>query len=74
MRSCSTFGAQTSHEHTHIYKTHHGPYLGEATTFPLIVFSMLGHEGCTQMSFRPKFSKIGIFVTLEAHNFLCANV
>jgi hypothetical protein len=38
-----TFGAWISHEHTQIHKTHHGPNLGEPTTFPLIVFSMLGH-------------------------------
>jgi hypothetical protein len=34
---------------------------GETTTFPLIVFSMFGHGGCTQMSFCPKsleFSKL----------------
>jgi hypothetical protein len=40
-----------SHRHTHIHKTHHNPDLGEAITFCLIVFSMLGHGACTQMSF-----------------------
>jgi len=27
-----------SHEHTWIHKTHHGLDLGEATTFPFIIF------------------------------------
>jgi hypothetical protein len=39
----------------------HGPDLGEATTFPLIVFSMPGHEANTQMSF---CLEIGSLVTL----------
>ncbi len=52
MHSCNTFGAQTNQEQTWTHKTHHNPNLGEATTFPLIVFFMLGHA-CTQMSFCP---------------------
>jgi hypothetical protein len=47
MRSCNTFGAQKNHGQTQIHKTHHGPYLGEATTFPLIVYFMLSHETST---------------------------
>jgi hypothetical protein len=47
----SIFGAKTSHEQTWTHKTHHGPDLGEATTFPLIVYSVPGHEASTQMSF-----------------------
>jgi hypothetical protein len=47
----STFGAQTNHGQTRIHKTHHGPELGKATTFPLIVFSMPGHGANTRMSF-----------------------
>jgi hypothetical protein len=31
--------------------------LGEATTFPLIVYSMPGHETSTQMSFCPVIPK-----------------
>ncbi len=39
------FDAQTNHMHPHTHKTHHGPNLGEATTFPLIVFSTINHMG-----------------------------
>jgi hypothetical protein len=35
--SWSTFGVRTSHEQPRTHKTHHGPNLGEATTFPLNV-------------------------------------
>jgi hypothetical protein len=49
--SWSNFGARTSHEQTRTHKTHHNPNLGEATTFPLIVFSMPSHEASTQISF-----------------------
>jgi hypothetical protein len=67
--------------HTQIHKTHHDPYLGEATTFPLIVFSMLGHGACTQMSFCPitpklgvpKFAKLGLSRLLRLITF-CANL
>jgi hypothetical protein len=38
---------------------------GEATTFPLIVFSVLGHEANIQMSFC-----LGTPVTLDVHNFI----
>jgi hypothetical protein len=41
MHSLSTFGA----------KTHHGPDLGEATTFPLIVYYVPFHEAHIQMTF-----------------------
>jgi hypothetical protein len=44
------FGAHT-YTHTRNHKTHHGPNLGEATTFPFIIFSMIFHGGYTQMSF-----------------------
>ncbi len=47
MRSWSTFGAQTSHEQTWTHKTHHSLDLGEVTTFPLIVFFLLGHGANT---------------------------
>jgi hypothetical protein len=50
--------------------------LGEATTFPLIVFFVLGHKANTQMSFCPEtpklkseILKIEIPTTLEGHNF-----
>jgi hypothetical protein len=47
------------------------PGLGEGNIFPLIVYSVLGHEISTQMSFclgfpngSPKIFTIGILVTL----------
>ncbi len=43
MRNWNTFGAWTKHGQTQTHKTHHNPNLGEATTFPIIVFFVLGH-------------------------------
>jgi hypothetical protein len=60
MRSWSTFGARTSHEQTRTHKIHNDLDLGEATTFPLIVFFVFGHESCTQISFCPKTPKLGV--------------
>jgi hypothetical protein len=51
MRNWNTFGARTSHEQTQTHKTHHDQNLGEATTFPLIVFFVFDHGANTQMSF-----------------------
>jgi hypothetical protein len=68
MHNYSTIGARTSHGHTQTHKTHHGPDLGEVTTFPLIVFSMFSHGHCIQMSFCLGTPKLGI-PKLEAHNF-----
>jgi hypothetical protein len=42
---------------TRTHKTHHGPDLGEATTFPLIVYFVPSHETSTQMSFCPRIPK-----------------
>jgi hypothetical protein len=36
---------------TWTHKTHHNPNLGEATTFPLIVYFVLDDGTSTQMSF-----------------------
>ncbi len=68
MHSWNIFYARTSHEYTRTHKTHHGPDLGEAITFPLIVFFVPSHKACTQMSFClgnpkfgiPKFLKLGL--------------
>jgi hypothetical protein len=68
MHNWSTFDARTNHKQTWTHKTHHGLDLGEATTFPLIVFYVLGHGACTQMSFcletpnlgSLKFPKLGL--------------
>jgi hypothetical protein len=43
-----------NHEQTRIHKIHHDLDLGETTTFPFIVFSVLGHRASTQISFCPK--------------------
>jgi hypothetical protein len=40
-----------SHKQIRTHKTHHGLNLGEAITFPLIVFFVPDHEANTQMSF-----------------------
>jgi hypothetical protein len=51
---------------THMcHKIHHGPDLGEATTFPLIVFSMPGHIAYTQMSFCLGTPKLGVLKFLK---------
>jgi hypothetical protein len=51
MHSWSTFDAQTSHRHTRTHKIHHGPNLGEATTFPLVVLSAIQHEATPKWCF-----------------------
>jgi hypothetical protein len=78
MRNYNTFGAQMSHGQTRTHKTHHGPNLGEATTFPLIVHSMHGHRANIQMAFcletqsgSLEIPKVGTPATLGAHNFAC---
>jgi hypothetical protein len=58
VHSWSTFGARMNHGQTHTHKTHHGPDLGEATTFPFIVFSMPSHGASIQMSFCPETPKL----------------
>jgi hypothetical protein len=63
------------------HKTHHSPNLGEAITFPLIVFSMISHKGYIQMSFCfgtpklrvPKFPKLGLLALWKAITF-CAHL
>jgi hypothetical protein len=51
------FGARTNHRQTQTHKIHHGPDLGEATTFPLIVYDVPDHGTSTQMSFFLKTPK-----------------
>ncbi len=65
---------RTNHGHTRIHKTHHGSDLGEAATFPLIIFAMICHRGYIQMSFclgSPKlevlkFPKLGLLALWRA--------
>jgi hypothetical protein len=59
MHSWNTFGARTNHGQTQTHKTHHGLNSGEATTFPLIVFSMPSHRANTQVGV-PKLLKLGL--------------
>ncbi len=60
VHSWSIFGAQTNHGQTWTHKTHHGPDLGEATTFLLIVYYVRGQRTSTQMSFCPRIPKLGV--------------
>ncbi len=78
MRTLNTFGARTSHKQTQTHKTHNNLDLGEATTFPLIIYSVLGHRTSTQISFcfgTPKWefrnSQSWDFCNFGAHNFVC---
>ncbi len=57
MHSWSTFGPRMSHGQTRTHKTHHGLDLGEATTFPLIVYIVPLHEAHIQMAFCPGIPK-----------------
>ncbi len=66
------------HMQTKIHKIHHDLDLGEATTFPFIIFFVPGHEANIQMSFcseTPKWNleilKIKTFAIVQAHNFVC---
>jgi hypothetical protein len=44
MHNLSIFGAKTSQGQTWTNKTHHALDLGEATTFPIIVYFVPVHE------------------------------
>jgi hypothetical protein len=46
-----------NHGQIRIHKTHHGPNLGEATTFPFIVYYVPLHEAHIQMAFFPGIPK-----------------
>jgi hypothetical protein len=46
-----------SHEQIWIHKTHHSLDLGEATTFPFIVYFVPLHEAHIQMAFCPGIPK-----------------
>ncbi len=60
MHCWNTFDARKSHGQTRTHKTHHGPNLGEATTFPLIVHSAPLHEAHIQMTFLFQDSQMGV--------------
>jgi len=67
-----------SHEHTWIHKTHHDLDLGEATTFPFIIFFLIV-MGFTLKCHFSRDSQVGNLkipkfetpTSLEAHNLLC---
>jgi hypothetical protein len=68
----------TSHGQIRIHKTHHGSNLGEATTFPFILYSMPLHEAHIQMAFCPETpkwesrnSQSWDSCDFGAHNFVC---
>jgi hypothetical protein len=63
---------------TQTHKTHHVLDLEEATTFPLIIYSMPNNGTSTQCHFVSRLPsgnleipKIRALATLEAHNFVC---
>ncbi len=45
---------------TRTHKTHHSPDLGEAITFPLIVYFVPLHGACIQMAFLSRDSCVGV--------------
>jgi hypothetical protein len=51
MHSLGIFGARTNHGQPRIHKTHHGPDLREAITFPLIVFFVPFHGATSKWHF-----------------------
>jgi hypothetical protein len=71
VRNWNIFGAWMSHGHTWIHKTHNGPNLREATSFPFVVFYVINHKGYIQMSFCPnlrisKLPKLGFLAFWNA--------
>jgi len=48
-----------NHGQIQTHKTHHDPDLGEATTFPLIVYFVLLHKAQIQMAFCLARKEIG---------------
>ncbi len=54
MHSWNTFVVKKNHGQIRTHKAHHNPDLGEATTFPLIIYFVPNHKTNTQMSFCPK--------------------
>jgi hypothetical protein len=53
VHSLNIFGVKTNHGQTRIHKTHHGPDMGETTTFPLILYYVPLHKAHIQMAFCP---------------------
>jgi hypothetical protein len=81
MHSWNTFGAKTNHGQPWTHKIHHGPNLGEVTTFPLYYIMCLATIPTSKWHFipelpsgSPKIFKVGTPVTLGAHNFVCKSL
>jgi hypothetical protein len=51
VHSWSTFDARTNHGQTRIHKTHHSLDLGEATTFPLLIYPCLSTKPTSKWHF-----------------------
>jgi len=71
MHGWNTFGARMSHGQTPTHKTHHGLDLGEATTFPLIVYFVPLHKAHIQITFclgTPKWESQN-FQSWDSHDF-----
>jgi hypothetical protein len=49
-----------NHGQIQTHKTHHGRDLGEATTFPLILYFVRGHGTSIQMAFLSQNSQVGV--------------
>jgi hypothetical protein len=49
--SWNTFGERTNHKHTQTHKIHHSPDLGEAITFPFILFYVISHRATSKCHF-----------------------
>ncbi len=64
VHSWSTFGPRKSHGRPWTHKTHHRPDLGESTTFPLIVYYVLGHGTSIQIAFSSQNSQVGVPIWL----------
>jgi hypothetical protein len=56
----STFGVRTSYGRLWTHKTHHGPNLEEATTFPHIIYFAPLRKGYVQMVFLSRNSRRGV--------------
>jgi hypothetical protein len=81
VHSWNIFVVRTSHGQTRTHKIHHSPDLGQATTFPLIVYFVPLHEAHIQNGILsrdsqmgvPKFPKLGL-LWLWGCKTLCADL
>jgi hypothetical protein len=69
-----TLGVGTSHGQPWTHLTHHGPDLGEETTFPHIIFSMPLHCTCIRMPLFPGTPKVESrnYPSLDSQDFGCS--